>query len=266
MEQLNAVLPIRDIFSRVILNCEGRPAVETEVLAGEDVIGRVSVPENCSRTRDPHTEAEYINRVIAGELTGKNIFDQEGIDTVLAGFDRGKGAIFSVSSAVASAAAAALKMPLYRYLGGVRAARIPDLEIRADEHVVIVPPSDISLLEQLMICAETGRKNGFHTKSESVDSRPPARTEKEGTGFLRISIGQAATLSELSGRIRKAQADGAEVVFCCAEGETADSLMADLAVAYGADRIDAGSVCHMEHVEKYNRLLRISEKLEKKLT
>lgn len=56
------------------------------------------------------------------------------------------------------------------------------------------------------------------------------------------------------------------MIFCCSEGETADTLLTDLAVAYGADRIDAGPACHMEHVEKYNRLLRIREKLEKKLT
>ena len=37
MERLNAVLPIRDIFSRVILNCCGQSALETDVLAGEDV-------------------------------------------------------------------------------------------------------------------------------------------------------------------------------------------------------------------------------------
>ena len=39
MERLNAVLPIRDIFSRVILNCCGQSALETDVLAGEDVVG-----------------------------------------------------------------------------------------------------------------------------------------------------------------------------------------------------------------------------------
>ena len=48
--------------------------------------------------------------------------------------------------------------------------------------------------------------------------------------------------------------------------ETADTLLTDLAVAYGATRIDARPARHMEHVEKYNRLLRIREKLEKKLT
>lgn len=265
MEQLNAVLPIRDIYSRVILNCEGMPAIETEVLTGDDVIGRVSVPGNCRRDQGVQTEAEYINTVIAGELTGKNIFDQEEIDAVLTRFDRKKRALFSVSAAAASAAAAALKIPLYRYLGGVRAVRLPDIEIRAGENIVIMPPADLCILEQLKICRETGRKSGLHERVES-SGYIPYEQEKMSDSLLRIRIGQTATLSELSGLIRKAQTDGKTVVFCSSEGETADPLMTDLAVAYGADRIDAGPVFHMEYVEKYNRLLRISEKLENKLT
>ena len=206
MERLNAVLPIRDIFSRVILNCCGQSALETDVLAGEDVVGRVSVPGNGREDPDVRADAEYINTVIAAELTGENIFDQERIDGILSRFERRSEALFCVSAAAASAAAAALKLPLYRYLGGVRATRLPVPEI------------------------------------------------------------QTATLGELSVQIQKAKADGVPVVFCCSKGETADTLLTDLAVAYGADRIDAGPARHMEHVEKYNRLLRIREKLEKKLT
>ena len=91
-------------------------------------------------------------------------------------------------------------------------------------------------------------------------------TEVEPDPALHVRIGQTATRGELSGQIQKAKADGVPVVFCCSKGETADTLLTDLAVAYGADRIDAGPARHMEHVEKYNRLLRIREKLEKKLT
>lgn len=265
MEQLNSVLPIRDIFSRVILNCKGLPTVETEVLAGDGVIGRVSVPGNSRHDWSALNEAEYINTVIAGELTGKNIFDQEEIDAVLIQFDREKGALFSVSAATASAAASALKIPLYRYLGGMRAMKIPNIEIHAGENIIIVPPADISLLKQLKICGEAGRKSGLYEKMESSGYIPDGQ-EKMSDSLLRIRIGQTATLSELSELIQKAQKDGSIVIFCSSEEETADSLMADLAVGYGADRIDAGPVCHMEHVEKYNRLLRISEKLENKLT
>ena len=64
MERLNAVLPIRDIFSRVILNCCGQSALETDVLAGEDVVGRVSVPGN--GREDPAVQAEAES---AGEVS-----------------------------------------------------------------------------------------------------------------------------------------------------------------------------------------------------
>lgn len=133
MERLNAVLPIRDIFSRVILNCCGQSALETDVLAGEDVVGRVSVPGNGREDPDVRADAEYINTVIAGELTGENIFDQERIDGILSRFERRSETLFCVSAAAASAAAAALKLPLYRYLGGVRATRLPVPEIRLTE-------------------------------------------------------------------------------------------------------------------------------------
>ena len=91
-------------------------------------------------------------------------------------------------------------------------------------------------------------------------------TKEDPDPEVHVRVGQTATLSELSGQIRKAQTKGIPVIFCCSEGETADTLLTDLAVAYGADRIDAGPARHMEHVEKYNRLLRIREKLEMQLT
>ena len=133
MERLNAVLPIRDIFSRVILNCCGQSALETDVLAGEDVVGRVSVPGNGREDPDVRADAEYINTVIAGELTGENIFDQERIDGILSRFERRREALFCVSAAAASAAAEAMQLPLYRYLGGVHVVRLPVPEIHLTE-------------------------------------------------------------------------------------------------------------------------------------
>ena len=78
MERLNAVLPIRDIFSRVILNCCGQSALETDVLAGEDVVGRVSVPGNGREDPDVRADAEYINTVIAGSWPGKIYLTRSG--------------------------------------------------------------------------------------------------------------------------------------------------------------------------------------------
>ena len=44
MEQLDAKLPVRDIYARKILDCRGNPTVEAEVLAGENIVGRASAP------------------------------------------------------------------------------------------------------------------------------------------------------------------------------------------------------------------------------
>lgn len=267
MERLDAVLPIRDIFSRVILNCCGRSALETEVLTGEDVVGRVSVPGNGREDPAVRADAEYINTVISGELTGENIFDQERIDGILSKFARRNESLFCVSAAAASAAAAALKVPLYRYLGGMQAMHLPMPEIRMADNVVIMPPDGRPLREQLRLCREACGVAGINRRGLNPEERPADdQPDEKGETILRIRIGQTATLTEMSGRIRKAQKEGITVVFCSSEGETADTLAADLAVAFGADRIDAGPVCHMENVEKYNRLLRISEKLEMQLT
>ena len=84
MEQLDAELPIRDIFAREIFDCRGNPTVEAEVLAGEGIVGRVSVPSGAgmeagSKTDDgggipERTEkmVEVINTHIAQELIGRN--------------------------------------------------------------------------------------------------------------------------------------------------------------------------------------------------
>ena len=48
MEQLDAELPIRDIFAREIFDCRGNPTVEAEVLAGEENVGRAAVPSGVS--------------------------------------------------------------------------------------------------------------------------------------------------------------------------------------------------------------------------
>ena len=75
-----------------------------------------------------------------------------------------------------------------------------------------------------------------------------------------VRAGQA-TLTEMSDVIKKAQEAGYTVGVSGNEGETADSILSDLAVAFHAGQIYAGPLCHMEYVEKYNRLLRIEEKI-----
>lgn len=138
---------IRDVYARVILDLTGNPAVEVEVLAGEDTVGIAAVlpGHRSSGKGEPRRAAsrngqdeirwraeqavENVNSSLAQIVTGMNVFDQEEIDRALrkAMQPDGKepGEILGISLAAARAAAGAAKIPLFRYLGGVRVSRMP---------------------------------------------------------------------------------------------------------------------------------------------
>lgn len=141
-------LPIQDIYAREILDSRGNPTIEVEVLVGEDIVGRASVPSGASTGKYEAVElrdgderynglgvtraVHHVNDAIAREIIGVNVFEQEKIDGILLKIDRtenksnlGANAMLGVSLAVAKTAAKALDIPLYRYLGGVNADRMP---------------------------------------------------------------------------------------------------------------------------------------------
>ena len=137
------------IFGREILDSRGNPTVEVEVLLMDGAWGRAAVPSGAStgvhealELRDGDEDryngkgvsqaVDNINGVIAEELFGWDATDQMGIDAMLLEMDGtpnkgnlGANAILGVSLAVAHAAANALQIPLYRYLGGVDAHVLP---------------------------------------------------------------------------------------------------------------------------------------------
>lgn len=135
-------LPITDIFAREILDSRGNPTVETEVTLAGTYTARASVPSGASTGRYEAVElrdgegrysglgvqkaVENVNVKIAPILQGVNGLEQRAIDKLLIETDGtdnkaslGANATLSVSMAVARAAAQALQMPLYKYLGGV---------------------------------------------------------------------------------------------------------------------------------------------------
>ncbi len=146
---LDMMTLIEDIMAREILDSRGNPTVEVEVLLGDGSRGRAAVPSGAStgvhealELRDGEEEryggkgvqtaVDNVNDVIAEELWGWDGLDQEGIDALLLGLDGtpnksnlGANAILGVSLAVAKAAAQAVGLPLYRYLGGVSASTLP---------------------------------------------------------------------------------------------------------------------------------------------
>ena len=141
-------LPIQDIYAREILDSRGNPTIEVEVLVGENIVGRASVPSGASTGKYEAVElrdgderynglgvtraVHHVNDAIAREIIGINVFEQEKIDGILLKMDRtenksnlGANAMLGVSLAVAKTAAKALDIPLYRYLGGVNADTMP---------------------------------------------------------------------------------------------------------------------------------------------
>lgn len=409
-------LPIRDIYAREILDSRGNPTVEVEVLVGENICGRASVPSGAStgqfeavelrdggeryRGLGVTTALDNVNTRIAPEIIGMNVFDQIEIDRVMIQLDGtenksklGANAILGVSMAVAKAAAKALEIPLYRYLGGVSPKRmpIPMMNIlnggkHADNTVdfqefMIMPIGACCFKEGLRMCAEiyhtlkkilhekhlstavgdeggfapnvkdakealsliveAVEKAGYKLREDIVIALDVAASELynkefkkyvfEGEDVIRssdelvayyeklieefpiisiedpmdeedwdgwklmterlgkkiqlvgddlfvtntkrlqkgidmqvanailIKVNQIGTLTEGFEAVELAKKSGYRSIISHRSGETEDSTIADIAVAFSTGQIKTGAPCRTERVAKYNQLLRIEE-------
>ena len=142
-------LAIEEIKALEVLDSRGNPTVQVEVITEEGTNGVAMVPSGAStgsfeavELRDGDKSrylgkgvlkaVENINKIIAKELEGMNVFEQAEIDKKLIEIDGtenkgrlGANATLGVSLAVARAAANSLGMSLYKYIGGVNAKRLP---------------------------------------------------------------------------------------------------------------------------------------------
>ncbi|ULL19342.1 phosphopyruvate hydratase [Paenibacillus sp. H1-7] len=140
---------ITNVYAREVLDSRGNPTVEVEVYLESGAKGRAIVPSGAStgayeavELRDGDKSrylgkgvlkaVENVNDIIAPELIGLDALDQVGIDNKMIELDGtpnkgklGANAILAVSMAVARAAAEALDVPLYTYLGGFNAKQLP---------------------------------------------------------------------------------------------------------------------------------------------
>ncbi|WP_291063183.1 MULTISPECIES: phosphopyruvate hydratase [unclassified Empedobacter] len=139
---------ISHIHARQILDSRGNPTVEVDVYTESGVLGRAAVPSGASTGEYEAVELrdggdlylgkgvlkaiENVNEVIAPELIGFSVFEQNLIDQVMIDLDGtenkaklGANAILGVSLAVAKAAAEELGLSLFRYIGGVNANTLP---------------------------------------------------------------------------------------------------------------------------------------------
>ena len=139
---------VKNIVSRQIFDSRGNPTIETDVYISNGVFGRASVPSGASTGRNEAFElrdnkkayhgksvikaVDNVNTIIFDTITGYDVLEQEHIDKTLIELDGtpnkrklGANAILSVSMACADAASKYLKLPLYKYLGGTKAFRMP---------------------------------------------------------------------------------------------------------------------------------------------
>jgi len=140
---------IEHIHARQILDSRGNPTVEVDVITTDGYLGRAAVPSGASTGTHEAVELRdgnenyylgkgvlkavaNVNEILAKELLGYNVFEQNLIDKVMLEIDStnnkskiGANAILGVSLAVAKAAAASLNLPLFRYIGGVNANTLP---------------------------------------------------------------------------------------------------------------------------------------------
>lgn len=227
--KLDLAIEIRDVYAREILDFAGNPAIEVEVLAGGEIIGKASVAgENYSKKeqiekqtekQQVHIEEkiELLNSQIAPEIIGENVFEQRKIDTILKE-NGNEQTSFAISLAVARAAAAAEKIPLYRYLGGVRA----------------VHPSMPQLIR---------------------------KEEIEIEKIKEIKIDESTVLTKLFERILKEQNEGNKLILSQETAGTEDSFLVDLAVAANITMILVENRESAYYTVLNNRLLQLEEKI-----
>lgn len=181
---------IEDVFAREILDSRGNPTIEVDVVLEDGSLGRAAVPSGASTGSYEAVElrdgdngrylgkgvrqaVENVNCEIGPEITGMDAFDQVAIDQAMIDLDGtpnkgrlGANAILGVSMAVAKAAATALGLPLYQYLGGFNAKQLPVPMMNilnggkhADNNVdiqefMVMPVGAESFAQALQMCVE----------------------------------------------------------------------------------------------------------------
>ncbi len=194
-------IEIVDVFAREILDSRGNPTVEAEVITEGGYIGRAAVPSGAStgiheaiELRDGGERfggmsvskaVDNVNNIISEKIVGMNVLDQILIDAVLNKLDGtenksklGANAILGVSLACAKAAAKALGVGLYQYIGGVYSHTLPvpmmnilnggahagnNIDI---QEFMIMPVGAPNFKEALMRCTEV-----FHSLKKLLKER-----------------------------------------------------------------------------------------------
>jgi len=243
---------IINIHARQIFDSRGNPTVEVDVITENGVLGRAAVPSGASTGEHEAVElrdggSDYmgkavlkavanVNELIAEELIGYSIFEQNAIDQLMIDLDGtpnkakfGANAILGVSLAVAKAAANEMNMPLYRYIGGVSANTLPvpmmnivnggshsDAPI-AFQEFMIMPVGAKNFTEALKMGSEI-----FHNLKKILHSRGLSTAVGDEGGFAPTFKGTEDALDTVLKAIENAgYKSGSEVLLAldCAASE-----------------------------------------------
>ena len=246
-------LEIVDVVARQILDSRCFPTVEVEVYLEDGTVGRAAVPSGAStgmyeavELRDGDKDkflgksvlkaVHNVNDAIAEELIGTNVFDQTYIDKMLIELDGtknkeklGANAILGVSLAVANAAANALNMPLYRYIGGINAKvlPVPMMNIlnggsHADNSVdlqefMIMPAGAPTFSEALRMCAEV-----YHTLKKILNDKGYSTGIGDEGGFAPNLKSNAEALDVIIEAVEKAGYKPGEEIFIAIDAASSE--------------------------------------------
>lgn len=279
---------IVDITGREILDSRGNPTVEVDVTLENGVMGRAAVPSGASTGEHEALElrdgdksryqgkgvlnaVNNVNTVIADALLGFDVTDQAAIDRLLIDLDGtktksnlGANAMLGVSLACAKAAAGALEIPLYRYIGGCNAKVLPvpmmniinggshsDSPI-AFQEFMIRPVGAKTFREAVRMGAEI-----FHTLKKVLHDRGLSTAVGDEGGFAPLK-GTEDALESIIEAIKKAgykPGEGVMIGLDCASSEFYKNDIYDYSIfegPNGAKRTSTEQVLYLEElIDKY---------------
>ena len=243
---------IKKIQARQIFDSRGNPTVEVDVITDDNNLGRAAVPSGASTGENEAVElrdggdsymgkgvlmaVNNVNTVIAEQLVGKSVFDQQEIDNAMIELDGtenkcilGANAILGVSLAVCQAAAKCKGLPLYKYIGGDSALTLPvpmmniinggshsDAPI-AFQEFMIVPVNAQSFTNAMKVGSEI-----FHNLKKNLSSRGLTTSVGDEGGFAPKLKGTEDALKTITDSIIAAgykPGDDVMIALDCASSE-----------------------------------------------
>ncbi len=276
---------ITHLTAREILDSRGNPTVEAEVHLASGIFARASVPSGAStgsqeahELRDGERErfsgrgvlmaVEHVKDAIATVLLGEDALQQEKIDRRMIQLDGtaqksdlGANAVLAVSLAIARAAAKAVHLPLFRYLGGVGAGRIPvpmmnvinagahsDAPIDFQEFMIV--PKGLPNFHEALRCGS----EVFHALGDVLRSKGMSTSVGDEGGYAPALAGVQATLDVILTAISRAGYRPGEDVFLALDVAASEFYNPDTRL-YTLRKSGGGAMSARDLIAQYTQLI-----------